>query len=261
MAKKSTTGTETKAKSTRKKPVKKVVETEVEAPVMENAVENPLIHIVVRSHRRPKYFEKCIESIDKQVCCRKMIHVTADDAATETYVRKALDDGKIDALHVFNPNEIKKELADFTPFAKAGAKNSDKGKHFYDLYLNKVMEEIPGGWIFFVDDDTELKDELVLSNISEMLTDEDSVIIGQYEMKSRVLPDGEMWEKIPFTRAHVDMSCVVFHSKHKKTAKMDGHAAGDFRMANRLAKQLRPVWMKRIFVTGDNDGSFGKGEF
>jgi len=258
-----------KASSTvRKARAKKVIQAPETAPEttapeqIENYKELPLIHVIVRTHRRPNYFERCISSIEKQVGARKMVHVIADDAASGTYALKALQDGRIDNLINYNPADFKNDFSDFGPLARSGARNSDRNKHVYDLYLNRAIEQhVPSGWVIIIDDDTVLTDELTLSRISEYLTDEDTVIIGQYQMKTRVLPEGDLWGKLPFLRAHVDMSCVVFNVKHRKLAKLDGHGAGDFRMTNKLAANLKPVWVKEVFSIADNDGNFGKGEF
>ena len=222
----------------------------------------PLIHILVRTHQRPGYFKKCLESIAAQTYEWKIVHVIADDDVSEKYANEALDAGLCDeVLRVDKKAETLNVYGDFKALQRAGfcKNNSDFRKHPYDLYLNWAMDTIDNGYIFIVDDDKQLPKKNLLSEIAANLLEE-VVVIGQYAMKSRTLPTGDYWEKLPFTRAHIDMSCVVFHAKHKTFARLDGHGAGDWRLCNKLAEKLSPVWIKKPFTVADNDGNFGRSE-
>lgn len=223
----------------------------------------PMIHILVRTHRRPNYFKKCIESIFAQDYGSRMVHVIADDFTSEQYAKAALAEGIVDNIVRVYPAAFWNKFGDFGALKRDGICKSDKDfkRHHYDLYLNDVMEQIDDGWIFIVDDDKVLPTPNVLTLIAEHISDENTLIVGQYGMKSRKVPDGELWGKVPFTRAHIDMSCVVFHTKHKSAARLDGHGAGDWRMANRLAAlPLNLVWIREPLTVADNNGNFGKGE-
>jgi glycosyltransferase involved in cell wall biosynthesis len=221
----------------------------------------PMVHVIVRTHGRPGYFRQCVESIAVQIYDNKVVHVVSDDAESEAYAREALDAGLVDEVTRVDPASFENQLGDFNFLQRHGycKSRTDYRKHFYDLYLNAEMERIYNGYIFIVDDDKVLPDPLLLERIAKNLA-EDVLVVGQYSMEKRTLPVGERWEKLPFDRAHIDMSCVLFHVKHREVAKLDGHGAGDWRMCNRLAKALKVVWMDEVFVVADNNGNSGKKE-
>lgn len=225
-----------------------------------NIAQEPLIHILVRTHQRPEYFKRCVESIAGQSYKNKVVHVIADDAESEAYARKAINIGLVDDVTRIDAKKLT-DFGDFVILQKRGycKSQTDFRKHFYDLYLNAEMERIENGYVFIVDDDKELPDAMLLNRISQNLS-EDVVVVGQYAMKKRTLPVGERWGKLPFERAHIDMGCCVFHVKHKNVAKLDGHGAGDWRMCNRLASLLNVVWMEEPFVVADNNGNIGRPE-
>jgi glycosyltransferase involved in cell wall biosynthesis len=220
----------------------------------------PMIHVLVRTHGRPVYFSRCVDSIANQVYANKVIHVVADDAESEAYARKALANGLVDEVTRVDSRNFT-GFGDFNFLQRKGycKSRTDFRKHFYDLYLNAEMERIDNGYIFIVDDDKVLPDPMLLNRIAENIA-EDVLVVGQYVMENRTLPIGERWGKLPFDRAHIDMSCVVFHVKHREIASLDGHGAGDWRMCNRLAKALKVVWMEEPFVVADNNGNSGKRE-
>lgn len=260
-----------KPKAKRKK-VKKSPVAETATPPLEKGDDNPselppavepVIHVVIRTHDRPRYFKKCIESIAAQKYERTVVHVIADTPGSAAYVSRAVDEGLVDDLLVVNRNMKNDDslFGNFGLLMKSGlcTKQSDYKKHWYDVYLNKKIAELEDGWVFIVDDDKEVPAG-VLKKVAPLLDDAGKLIIGQYKMKARTLPAGDLWEKRPFTRAHIDMSCIFFHAKHKELAKLDGHGAGDWRMCNELASHLEPVWLKTVFVVADNNGLSGKGE-
>lgn len=226
------------------------------------AKEFPLIHIIVRTHDRPKYFEQCVKSIAMQRYPNKQVHVIADSPGSLAYASKWVEIGFADDVMKANPNHDPKSFGDFLLLKKRGLcqKDSDFRRHRYDLYLNERIAKIESGWIFIVDDDKELTGPYVLNHIAVLLTSDDMVVIGQHAMKVRTVPDGVYWGKLPFTRAQVDMSCFIFNAKHKALAKFDGHGAGDWRVAMNLTGALEVKWLKEVLTVADNSGNSGRPE-
>jgi cellulose synthase/poly-beta-1,6-N-acetylglucosamine synthase-like glycosyltransferase len=224
--------------------------------------ELPEIHIIVRTHDRPKYFEQCMKSIAMQTYPNKQVHVIADSPGSFAYASKWVEIGVAYDVMKANPNHDPKSFGDFLLLKRQGMcqKDSDFRRHRYDLYLNERIAKIESGWIFIVDDDKELTGPNVLEHIAELLTSDDVVVIGQHAMKVRTVPDGVYWGKLPFTRAQVDMSCFIFNAKHKALAKFDGHGAGDWRVAMRLSGSLEVKWLKEVLTVADNSGNSGRPE-
>lgn len=223
-------------------------------------MKNPILNIIVRTHRRPAYFKKCIESIFNQNYDNIKIIVVVDDNETEAYVKPYKDDGTIDAIMRVNKSDFKS--SDFSILQKAGVctKLKDKDKHFYDLYINHVTSEIEDGFIWVVDDDNEIADSSTVDKIMKRLKSEEEVLFINYQMPTKKVPSDNNWKKLPFTRGDVDMSCFIWHASKSSFAQFDGHGAGDHRVANNLAKNLKPVWYKIIACLADNVGNRGKSE-
>jgi len=223
-------------------------------------VSEPLINIIVRTHQRPGYFRKCIESINKQAYENKFVIAIADDELSAKYANEALDEGLIDDVVKVQPAQFKSK--DFNKLLSAGIVKSarDKDRHFYDLYLNKVISQVEEGWIIIVDDDKELATANTLKNLSKKLAGEDTVVIAQHQLQRGSVPNDENWKKIPLTRGQIDMACFVFHASQKQLIDFDGHGAGDWRQANVLAGELKPVWYKTVLTIADNNGNSGKPE-
>jgi len=219
----------------------------------------PLINIIIRTHNRPGYLKKCLESVQAQNYDNLFIIVIADNPESTKYAQPYLDEGMIDDLVSVVPANFKS--SDFSELKKQGLckSDSDKDKHFYDLYLNQVIKDIEEGYILILDDDKELASENSLKNLSKKL-DENSLVIVQHALQKRTVPGNDKWKQLPFVRAHVDMACMIFHSDHKELVKFDGHGAGDWRVANKLAENLEPVWYKTVLTSADNNGNSGKPE-
>lgn len=242
--------------------LKEVAEPDPAVEDVSEGKEMPLIHIIVRTHDRPKYFEHCVMSIAAQEYPNKQVHVIADSPGSFAYASKWVEMGFADDVMKVNPNHDPKSFGDFLLLKRHGLcqKDSDFRRHRYDLYLNERIAKIEIGWIFIVDDDKELTGPNVLDHIAELLTGDDVVVIGQHAMTVRTVPDGVYWEKLPFTRAQVDMSCFIFNVKHKALARFDGHGAGDWRVARRLSEKLEVKWLKEVLTVADNSGNSGRPE-
>jgi len=222
----------------------------------------PLINIVVRTHRRPGYFASCMESIRNQVYENKKVWVLADDAFSWNYTVEQKKQGGINHLIRITPGDVQNDFVPTSVLKKQGFEigRRDVRRCPYNLYLNVAMQEIDDGYVFFVDDDKTLTDPMLLNRMAKKLRAKNKLLIGKYAMKDRTVPNTEHWRKVPFVRGQIDMSCAVFHIEHRELARQDGHKAGDWRMCNRLLEKLKPVWMNEVFVVADNNGNFGKEE-
>jgi cellulose synthase/poly-beta-1,6-N-acetylglucosamine synthase-like glycosyltransferase len=217
------------------------------------------IHLIVRTHKREELFRKCLESIARQDYNNRLVHVTADDDVTAKYVKRAVGDGLVDVFYRIDGSMVREPARVFECLLKERlVTHRDKNKAKYNLFLNYVIGKLANGWVFIVDDDKELPHDGILTTIAKELTDNDVMLIGQYVMKSKTVPDGNMWERLPFVRGHIDMSCFVFNVKLKNIAVFDAHKASDWRIANRLAPLVKLKWIKEPFVKADNDGMFGR---
>lgn len=197
-----------------------------------------LINILIRTSDRPEYFERCINSIRNQSYSNYRIIVSADSDETVDYVRKL----------GIEPIWVKK------------LERSQEQTFPWNLYLNRLMDEVKEGWIVFLDDDDFYLDNDSLELITRVLPPENSMLV--YCMiypDGRVLPDDEHFGIIPFERKHISMQCFCFHSKHKNNVRFDGMRAGDYRFINKLINVLnnKVSWFPATLVGLSNFGLNG----
>jgi cellulose synthase/poly-beta-1,6-N-acetylglucosamine synthase-like glycosyltransferase len=218
------------------------------------------LNIIVRTHRRPNYFRKCIESIVNQNYENIRVIVVVDDDESEQYALPLKKEGLIDAVIKVNKADFKS--TDFRKLQVAGIckKNRDRDRHFYDLYINKVTSELEEGFCWVVDDDKELAETVTVSKMMKKLESEDQVLLVQHQMAHKTVPSKYFWKKEPLTRGEVDMSCFVWHVSKSSFAQFDGHGAADHRVADSLVKNLTPVWYMLVATVADNSGNHGKAE-
>jgi glycosyltransferase involved in cell wall biosynthesis len=220
----------------------------------------PLINLLVRTHNRPNIFKKCIESLKEQTYDNVFVIVIADNQQSKIYADKALDEGFVDDVILVNPASFKSYITHEQLVKQGLAKRTDKNRSYFNMYFNKVVKEIQEGWIFIFDDDLEFGSKNTLKNLAKKLEDEDSLVVSRHKIgESRLVPDDNYWDKIPFTRGQICNASICFHSKYKDIAVWDGHRGGDYRLALRLAEKLDVIWYKSVTTTAEREG-FGKTE-
>lgn len=241
-----------------------------------------LLNIIIRTHRRPAYFQKCLKSITENLeSCKNDttigLHIICDDKPTRKYAGDIIREvfapyGSVDnknetppmyaIIHEASPNQFS-PADNYDELLKKGLvkkTNRDRGRHFYDLYINSVIEKINDGWIWIIDDDKEVAAQNTIAGIMAKIEDTETLLISQHALSVRTVPDGQYWNKLPFTRGQVDMASFIFHASKKHLVVFDGHGAGDWRVANNLAENLKPLWHKQVTTTADNPGNQGKTE-
>jgi glycosyltransferase involved in cell wall biosynthesis len=200
----------------------------------------PLINILIRTSGRPNYFNRCIDSIEKQVYKNHRILVSADSDETAEYVR----------------------ARGITPVLVPRFSRTEENTFPWNLYLNTLKSKVTEGWIIIIDDDDFLKNKSCLKNIVDSLPDENSLLV--YKMKfpnGSVIPDPDFWMQTPFTRKHIAMPCFCFHSKMKNLVHFDGKRAGDFRFINDLLNYVdKTYWLDQVIVELSNFGLNGSRE-
>lgn len=222
--------------------------------------ESPLVNIIVRTHDRPKYFDRCINSIIRQTYKNFQIHVIADTDISYHYAAKYADRKMVDRLIRMNPEDTEGKHGDYEALKRQGVIVNDKFRRFwYDLYLNPVIRSIKHGWIWIIDDDKEIPDSNILEELVGNMNDEDTVIVGRYRRPKNVVPE-DRFMRYPFTRCQIDTSCILFHSKHREKAAFDGHETDDWRFVNDMCEGMKIILVEKAIVMADNNGLNGKTE-
>jgi hypothetical protein len=198
------------------------------------------INILIRTSNRENLFNRCIESVRKQTHKDINILVSADDENTAEYVRKS----GIEPLLVEKKIRTEKEVAP------------------YNTYLNKLIDQVKGGWIFILDDDDYLADETVLEKLSSHLVDDN--VIYLFRMKwtnGRIIPSAENFDRQQIMRADIGMPCFIFHAKHKHKLQFQSDQLADYHFIVKMAGIIkRQKWIDLILTQIGNTGGHGKPE-
>jgi hypothetical protein len=173
----------------------------------------PRINILTRSGIRKDYFQRLKQSIVDQTY-KNVRHIASCD----------------------NPN------CDFLQDEEVVyvEKQPNKGKCFYNLYLNKLANRVEDGWVIILDDDSKLIDQnflLKLANICSS-TIKNKIIIYKAKYHKRVLPP-----QPKIIRGKIDMCCFCVHHSVFKDIKFDARCGGDFNFLNKI-RQSKKYSMK-----------------
>lgn len=110
-------------------------------------------------------------------------------------------------------------------------KPSNKGKCFYNLYLNQLSNHVKDGWVIILDDDSKLINKTFLlklaSKCSSTMTNK--IIIYKAKINKRVIP-----RKRKVIRGKIDMCCFCIHHSVFKNFKFDNRCCGDFNFLNSI---------------------------
>jgi glycosyltransferase involved in cell wall biosynthesis len=182
------------------------------------------VYILLRTSGRPKYFEKCYESI-KNLTYKNIILIVHSDDPRDTYV-------KGDYI-------IKGEC--FTPW---------HGSAPYNLYNNRLLKALPGpGWVHFMDDDDIYAQPDVFERLTEN-ADKRKLQVGRVERwpdrqnpeVRTVFPRG--WG----TQKSFQTECFIVWSDIAKKAKWWSDKGGDHYYSKQLTRVTRINWVDDVII-------------
>ena len=169
-----------------------------------------LFNILIRTHQRPKMFNKCIKSILTQSYKNFRILVSYDDEETNRYLKN------YNMIEKFSMSHIE----------------SDK-KYKFNLYLNELIDKVKEGWILFLDDDDEWIHSNFLHYLSLFLNNENNLIIWKF-----MRPDKIIYNNKKIKKGQIDTTSICFHSSHKNKSKWYDEIAGDYNFIKKLTKNF-----------------------
>lgn len=104
----------------------------------------------------------------------------------------------------------------------------------YNLYCNKLKDQVEDGWFFFLDsDDFVIKGSM--NKIYPYLTDinEDKALIVQMLRNGRPKPRNGLIEK-----GKIGLPCMILHSKHKHLADVTATEDGDYQWIKSVTDKI-----------------------
>jgi len=206
----------------------------------------PVVNILTRTSGRPKYFEKCIESIRNQSYSNINHLISVDDDASEEYVKK------------YTNNYIRVEK--YT--GKILKVPSGRRPAPYNLYLNDLRDQVKEGWIMFLDDDDAFLEDNAIEEIINQLNNEDDLALWKVKFPERIIPGNLLFNKRMIALNHFSMIGFMYNKKYDDEAKFDYYSGGDFFFISQLAPKIpNSVWIDKIYTgiqRNDSMGGFGR---
>jgi hypothetical protein len=194
------------------------------------------INILIRTSTRPKYFQKCIQSIHEQKYENYRIIICYDKEESLAYLKEFENDSRI----TYFPVSV-----------------NSKEKYRFNLYCNILMDRVEDGWIMFLDDDDMLCHDKVLSLINEHLSDTNSLYVWKFLRPDKVIYPKDVNN---IQLGEIDTTSVCFHSIHKTKSRWPDRQCGDYTFLSGLEPFLSPHNMDFILTRTVDEcliGNFG----
>lgn len=211
--------------------------------------DKPIVNILTRTSGRPKYFERCYESVQSQTYENINHLISVDDDETEEYVKK-----------------LTKQYVRVIP-QKEGIPRIDPVTHarhaaHYNLYLNELRAHVQSGWIMFLDDDDMFMSDNAISDIINRISNEDELVFWKVRFPKTIIPPHELFKKKIIALNNFSMIGFMYNKKYDNYASFDHFSGGDFFFIKQLAPKVpNKLWINEIY-TGlqrrDRMGGFGR---
>lgn len=184
------------------------------------------VYILIRTSRRPRYFARMMDSINKQTYpnIKTIVHT---DEPTDEYI-----EGDI---------IIQGERITVNPDIRINAP--------YNLYCNRLLDAIPegDGWYYFLDDDDILSAPDVIEKFVENAK-EDHINIA------RVSRYGYLWPKNWGTDNRFHTESFFIHTKNKHLARWWGNRGGDHNYSYQICQHLPCNWIDGLIAAQAQEG-------
>lgn len=207
---------------------------------------HPKINIVVRTCKRPKYFQYCMDTIFTQQYDNFLVWVGIENGDNETlqYVNHFINYGG----SPFYFNDIKSKIS-IVQYDKIINKKHKPLKSFidyghwfpYNHYLDiisKKVRELSDGIVMFLDDDDCLKDENALQIIADNIKANDLLFWRVKFPDGRLIPEDKYWKMLkdglsPYA-CQVSGIGFCYNTRFIEDVEWGYWTLGDYRVAKRL---------------------------
>jgi glycosyltransferase involved in cell wall biosynthesis len=189
-----------------------------------------LFNILMRTARRPNYFDEAVSSVMNQTYKNFRILVASEG---DSYVKNY-------PVEVVKVSHVERKNYNHIP---------------WNTHFNQLLDRVTGGWVIYLDDDVLLK-PYALETLEAYTDNSRALMIYKYRFPNgRVIPEREFWMRAP-VRKHIDTGCFCHHAKYK--VRWPNTKAGDWQTVRKLYNIIHPVWIDKVLVTAQNMGLSGK---
>jgi glycosyltransferase involved in cell wall biosynthesis len=192
-----------------------------------------MINILIRTSKRPKCFNRCIESIKSQTY--KDWNTIVGNDNNDNYCSE------------FNPVRY--------PRTPIKSERIGTARHFpYNAYLNKLFDKVTKGWVLILDDDDQFVNENSLATIAQQTFNEDNFIHWLVDLNFKVVPQKPGKPQLKDT----SMIGFCFHSKYLPLLHVAPYKQADFRIAHLLYEICQPIWVEQILTKIQGNEGMGR---
>jgi SAM-dependent methyltransferase len=173
----------------------------------------PLLNVLIRTSNRPYCFRRALSSVQSQGVLNLRIIVSVDNEASYNYV-KAFPEVDTIVRCVHTP----KESAGHAP---------------YNLYTNRLLDEVKEGWVVFLDDDNVFTGQGVLGSVFfQHITDDSCIYLGKCLLKDRIVPSADHFGK-QVVNGDIDTACMILPAAIAKKYQWPDRTGGDYTYLSR----------------------------
>lgn len=185
----------------------------------------PFLSVLTRTHRRPKFLRRCLESLNRQTT-RNFVIILISDYEEDRVENLILEYPRliIKVKHINNP----------LPFPLC------------NTYFNMVKHIVESDYVVFIDDDDLVTDENYFEELENIATKErcPSVIMSRTEYGGLHFPTQEYWKSFPSIGHIGGLNFCVRSSVYKKFDWPD-ICGGDFYFISTIFNNIN--WKKEVY--------------
>lgn len=179
-----------------------------------------MITVITRTSARPRFFEKCRQSVLNQT--RKAFHIVTRDDPKDTY-------------------QTGDTVANYFKWPGGGRQSNLYFNYTHELDI--IPDEHP--FVMFLDDDDHFFDSGAIEAIEAAITSDDDLLLWQVGFPEGRLVPGDGFGKPPVP-GNITGIGFCYHKKH--WVDWPPFDFGDYMVISQLYMKLRPVWIPAVLT-------------
>lgn len=198
------------------------------------------IAVITRTSNRPKYFERCYNSVLGQPLI-KSYHVIYDNLDDEKYLNS-----KNLIKHYIDVSKIQ--------YNEPAPKSATPPKLcLHNLYFNYgTYNAIQESWVYHLDDDNFLINNAFM-NLSTYLHEDIDLIMLKIYHQGKIMPSEQNFNNHSVSLCDIDTGCFLVKTKIIRNLSWDGWKCSDYRLINKcLEISNKTLWINQIVMRQDH---------
>lgn len=184
---------------------------------------NNFLSVLIRTHKRPKFLRRCLDSLDKQTNKNFVIILISD----------------------FKGDNIENIISEYPNLSFMIKHVEYLGFPLCNMYFNEVKNMVNSDYVIFIDDDDEVIDNIYFDALENISIKKPAVIMSKMLFpNNRVIPEDQYWNKFP-VRKHIGSLNFCVRSDIFKKFDWPAVRAGDYHFISAIFKNID--WKKDVY--------------